>query len=161
MGQYCETAILILGFLFFTGLPAGAGDEEALEALEALKTGVEEDVSQPKLARLLEAAQLDVYSLQRGTGDACFRAAARRCYDWYALGVRSRASLIENEKQRDKYALQAAYGERDLKDASRTIAENYATLVRHARDALPSKWAYAELELRRARECLAAQERSR
>jgi len=159
MRQLCGTAVLVFGFLLFLGFPARAGDEDVLKALEAVKTGVEEKVSQTKLAQLLEEAHLEVNSLQRGVGNACFRAAARRCYDWYALGVRSWASLIENEKQRDKYARQAAYGERDLKDASLKIAENYATLVRHTQDALPSKWAYAELELRKAHECLEAQER--
>jgi hypothetical protein len=159
MRQLFGTAVLVFGLLLLLGFPARAGEEDVLEALEAVKTGVKEKVSYTKLAELLDAAHLKVNTLQRGVANACFRAAARRCYDWYALGVRSWASLIGNEKQRDKYARQAAYGERDLKDASLKIAENYATLVRHTQDALPSKWAYAELELRKAHECLEAQAR--
>jgi hypothetical protein len=139
-----------------TGLASAAmcGEEEIMSALGDVRTGIEDGVSQKDLSELLDLARAQVETLRKGVGNACFRAAARQCFAWYQQGVSSWGSLIENEKQREKYARQAEFGEHHLKEASQTMASNYGKLVDHARDALTSKWMYGHEALERARECL-------
>jgi len=161
MRQLFGASLLAFGLVFRLCSLAASAEEQVLSALQNVKEGVEQGLSHEKLVELLDAAKGEVTGLQKGIGNSCFRVAARRSYDWYVLGVRSWASLIENEKQRDKYARQAEYGEHHLKVANLTIADNYSKLVRHAQDALPSKWAYGEAQLQRAHECLKRPEHQR
>lgn len=154
MRQLLRSSVLVLGLLVFLPVPAVGGEETVLKALEDLKAGVEAGIPYTRLVEVMETARGEVNRVDKGAGNACFRAAVRRSYDWYALGVRSWASLMENEKERDKYARQAEYGEHDLKEISLKMAENYDKLVKHAQDALPSKWARGGIELEKARMCL-------
>ena len=154
MRQLFRSGVLTLGLLVFFPAWVISGEEAILKALEDVRAGVDAGVPYHKLVEVMETARVEVDTLEKGVGNACFRAAVRRCYDWYALGLRSWASLRDNEKERDKYARQAEYGEHHFKDISLKMAENYDKLVRHAQDALPSKWAHGNAELEKAHACL-------
>jgi hypothetical protein len=149
--------LVTLGLMTCLASVAMCGEEEVLSALDNVRAGIEGGVSRDRLSRLLLSAREEVGALRKGVGNDCFRAAARQCYAWYAQGVSSWGSLIENEKQREKYARQAEYGEHHLKEACQAMATNYGKLVKHARDALPSKWMCGHAQLDRARECLNGQ----
>jgi hypothetical protein len=146
--------LMVLGIVVFFSPMALCGEVEILQALEDVKAGIEEGLSQEELTQLLHAAWLKVDAMNKAVGNTCFRASVRRCYDWYAQWVSSRGSLIENVEQRDKYWRQAEYGEARLKDASLTIAENYDKLIRHAQGGLPSKRAQGDASLLKAQACL-------
>jgi hypothetical protein len=150
-------SLVTLGLMTCLASVAMCGEEEVLNALDDVRAGIVGDVSHDRLSRLLDSARAEVETLRKGVGNDCFRAAARQCYAWYAQGVSSWGSLLENEKQREKYARQAEYGERHLKGASLSMSRNYGKLVNHARDALPSTWMRGHAQLERARECLNGQ----
>jgi hypothetical protein len=157
MRLLCRMSPMVLGFLLGV-VPVGTcGEEEVLTALDGVQAGIEEGVSQKRLAELLDDAKGQVDGLRKGVGNVCFRAAATRCYMWYAHGVSSWGSMIANQERQARYARQAEFGEDHLREANRTVADNYGRLVQHARDALPSKWTAGQAELEKAHQCLAGQ----
>jgi hypothetical protein len=154
MKQLCRVAISVLAVMLLFPTSATCEEKDVLQALEGVKVGIEEGVSYGELGGLLAEANVQISTLRRGETSDCFRLAAHRSYYWYDLGRKSWETLIRNQQQRDKYARQAEYGEHHLKTIAMTIAGNYDKLVKHAQDALPTKWEYGSAALQRARECL-------
>jgi hypothetical protein len=154
MKQPCRVAISVLAMMLLFPHWAISEEKDVLQALEGVKLGIEEGVSCRELAGLLAEADVQIRILRRGETSDCFRLAAHRSYYWYDLGRKSWETLMRNQQQRDKYARQAQHGEHHLKTIAVTIAGNYDKLVRHAQDALPTKWEYGNAALQRARDCL-------
>jgi ribosome-binding protein aMBF1 (putative translation factor) len=155
MKQLCRVHILVLTMVALSCSVATSGDKDVLEALERIKAGIEEGTSRERLAQLLDEARTQIDTLQRGdVRKDCFRAATNRSYYWYNLGVKSWGALIENQKQRSRYARQAEYGDHQMKEISLKMVANYDTLIKRAQEALPSKWEYGNAEIDRARQCL-------
>jgi len=155
MKQLCRVSILVLTVLALFFSTATSGDIDLLKALEEIKESIEHGVSYEKLVPLLDSVQPQIDALQRGSvRKDCFRDATKRSYYWYDLGVKSWGALMDNEKQRDRYARKAEYGDDEMKEISLKMVENYEKLIKHAQEALPSKWEYGNAEIERARECL-------
>jgi len=155
MERFFTIGILVLAIVALSFSVSISGDQDVLEALERIKAAVEDGASQKELAPLLNEAKIQIDTLQRGdVRKDCFRAATKRSYYWYDLGVKSWGALMENQKQRDKYIRNAEYGEHDMKKISLKMVENYDKLIGHAQEALPSKWEYGNAALDRARQCL-------
>ena len=155
MRQLCRINILAVIIVALSFSVATSGDQDVLEALGKIRAAIEDGASQEELAPLLNEAKIQIDTLQRGdVRKDCFRAATKRSYYWYDLGIKSWGALMENEKQRDKYRRKAEYGEHNMKEISLKMVENYDKLISHAQEALPSKWEYGNAALDRARECL-------
>jgi len=155
MERFFTIGILVLAIVTLSFSVAISGDQDVLEALEGIKAAVENGASQEELARLLDEAKVQIDTLHKGdVRKDCFRAATKTSHYWYDLGVKSWGALMENQKQRDKYRRKAEYGEHNMKEISLKMVENYDKLISHAQAALPSKWAYGNAALDRARQCL-------
>lgn len=140
----------------FLSSNAECGEEEVLQALDAVKTNVESGVSPDTLGRLLDEAKVQIDILeQEDLADDCFRQAVANCYYWYTLARRNRETVIANQVQRDKYDQKAMFGDVRMRPTYEKIVANYEELIKHAYEALPSKWDYGNAGLQVARECLA------
>jgi hypothetical protein len=64
--------------------------------------------------------------------------------------------MIKNQGQRDIHAKQAKseYSDDHMKTINLKMVENYDKLIKHAQEALPSKWEYGNAALDEARGCL-------
>ncbi len=149
-----KPSILVLGLLVCCCSTAIGGEQEALSALEKIRTGVEEGLSLKELGQLLEGAEAQVNALKIGESDDCVRAAAKRSYHWYRLGVKSSETLTKHQEERDTCKRQIEYGDHSLREIRTKMLENYEKLIKQGQEALPSKWAYGNAELERARQCL-------
>lgn len=155
MERFFATTILVLATVSLSFSVAISGDQDVLAALERIKQGIENNASMEELAQLLDEAKEQIDTLQRGTVKKdCFLDATKGSYYWYNLGVKSWGALMDNEKQRARFARQAEYGDHEMKEISLKMVENYETLIKHAQEALPSKWEYGTAEIERARQCL-------
>ena len=155
MGHLCRVAVSVLALtVLFPNWSAGE-EKGALQALDRIKVGLQEGVSYRELGELLHEARVQMDTLKKGTGHECFRAAAEESYYWYDLGRKAWETMTQNTEQRDKYFRQAEYGEHQMRAIHMTMAANYDKLVKHARDALPTKWEHGNAALERARRCLA------
>jgi hypothetical protein len=155
MKRFFLIGILTLTMVALSFPVAMGGEKETLAALEGIKKGIEEGVPREALAHLLGEAKIQIDMLQRGSiRKDCFRVATKRSYYWYDLGIKSWGALMENQEQRDRYKRQAEHGDHEMKEISLQMVENYDKLIKHAQEALPSKWEYGNAALDRARECL-------
>jgi hypothetical protein len=155
MKQLLGITTLALTIVVLSFSVAISADQDVLKALESIKVAIEEGTPQEEMAALLDKAKMQMDKLPRGdVRKDCFRAAAKRSLYWYRLGVKSQGALMENQKQRDRYRIKAEYGEYDMKEISQKMAKNYDKLIKRAQEALPSKWAYGNAALDRARQCL-------
>jgi hypothetical protein len=154
--QVYRLTTLILAMVVFLSSNAECGEEEVLQALDAVKTNVESGVSPDTLGRLLDEAKVQIDILeQEDLADDCFRQAVANCYYWYTLARRNRETVIANQVQRDKYDQKAMFGDVRMRPTYEKIVANYEELIKHAYEALPSKWDYGNAGLQVARECLA------
>ncbi len=159
MKQVYRITTLVLAMVVLLSSNAKCGEEEVLQALDAVKTHVESGVSPDTLARLLDEAKVQIDILeQENLADDCFREAVANCYYWYTLARRNRETMIANQVQRDKYDQEAIFGDVSMRPTYEKIVANYEELIRHAYEALPSKWSYGNAGLQIARECLADKE---
>ncbi|MDY6836431.1 MAG: hypothetical protein SWH78_00525 [Thermodesulfobacteriota bacterium] len=155
MRQLCRMNILVVIIVALSFSVATSGDQDVLEALGRVKAAIEDGASQEELALLLGKAKIQIDRLQRGdVRKDCFRAATKRAYYWYDLGVKNCGALMENQEKRDRYRRKAEYGDHDMKEISLKMVENYDKLIRHAQEALPSKWEHGHAALVRAQQCL-------
>ena len=155
MGRLCRLAISVLALTVLFSSRAACEEDGALQALDRIKVGLGEGISYRELGELLGEARVQMDTLKNGEGDDCFRAAAEESYYWYDLGRKAWETIRKNTEQRDKYFRQAEYGEHQMRAIHMTMAENYDKLVKHAKDALPTKWEYGNAALERARRCMA------
>jgi hypothetical protein len=134
----------------------GACEEaQVLESLNAVKAHVENGVSPATLAGLLDEARIQIDILEQGDiRRDCFVEAVKHCYYWYDLARRSRETIIANQVQRDKYDQKAIFGDPDMRQTYEKMVANYEQLIRHAYQALPSKWNNGHIALQVARECV-------
>jgi hypothetical protein len=156
MRELCRISILIFGIVALFPSPATSAEEDVLQALENVKVGVEDGVSYEKVAGFLAEARNQVDPIKKGDTSDCFRVAVKRCYYWYRLASKSWEALIKNEEQRDLNAKQgkSEYSDDHMKTINLKMVENYNKLIKHAQEALPSKWEYGNAALDEARECL-------
>jgi hypothetical protein len=144
--------------VFLSSIAAGE-EEKVLESLNAIKTHVETGVSPETLAGLLDEAKVQIDILeQNDIADDCFREAVTNCYYWYDLARRSRETMVANQVQRDKYDQKAIFGDEGMRPMYEKMVANYEQLIRHAHEALPSKWNYGNAALQIAHECIEAAE---
>jgi hypothetical protein len=151
-----RNSILALAIaVFFSSVAMGG--EEVLQKLNAIKTHVETGVSPETLAGLLGEAKVQIDILEQDdVVDDCFREAVTNCYYWYDLARRSRETMIANQLQRDKYDQEAIFGDEEMRPTYEKMVANYELLIRHAYEALPSKWNYGNTALQIAHECIEA-----
>jgi len=156
MRELCRISILIFGIVALFPSPATSAEEDVLQALENVKVGVEDGVSYEKVAGFLAEARNRVDPIKKGDTSDCFRVAVKRCYYWYRLASKSWEAMIKNQEQRDIHAKQtkSEYLDDHMKTISLRMVENYDKLIKHAQEALPSKWEYGNAALNEARECL-------
>jgi hypothetical protein len=156
MRELCRISILIFGIVALFPSPATSAEEDVLQALENVKVGVEDGVSYEKVAGFLAEARNQVDPIKKGDTSDCFRVAVKRCYYWYRLASKSWEAMIKNREQRDIHAKQtkSEYLDDHMKTISLRMVENYDKLIKHAQEALPSKWEYGNAALNEARECL-------
>jgi hypothetical protein len=155
MGHLCRVAVSVLALMVLHPTWATCEENLALQALDRIKVGLGQGISYRELDELLNEARVQVGMLTEHKGNDCFRAAAKESYYWYDLGRKAWETMRKNTQQRDKYFRQAKYGEHQMSAIHMTMAENYDKLVKHARDALPTKWEHGNAALERARRCLA------
>lgn len=155
MGRLCRLAVSVLALMVLFPNQAACDENGALQTLDRIKVGLAEGISYRELGELLSEARVQMDTLKKGEGNDCFRAAAEDSYYWYDLGRKAWETMRKNTKQRDKYFRQAEYGEYQMRAIHMTMAENYDKLVKHAKDALPTKWEYGNAALERAHRCLA------
>jgi hypothetical protein len=154
MGHFCRVTVLVVALMVLFPNWVASEESETLEVLEKIKVGLGEGISRRELGELLSEAQLQINTLKRDKENNCFRDAVNESYYWYDLGRKSWETMTGNAEQRDKYFRQAEYGEHRMKAINMTMAENYDKLIKHAQDALPTKWEYGNAALERARRCL-------
>jgi len=154
MKHLCGVAVSVLAVIVLFPNWAASEESGALQALERVRVGLAEGISCRELGGLLDEAQVQINTLGKGEGSDCFRAAVNDSYYWYDLGRKAWETMTENTKQRDKYFRRAEYGEHRMRTINMTLAENYDKLVKHAQNALPTKWEYGNGALKRARSCL-------
>jgi hypothetical protein len=155
MRQFLRLSILVLAIVVFFPSLAISAEKDVLQALESVKAAVEDGVSYEKVAELLELSGIQVNAIKKGDTSDCFRVAVRRCHYWYRLGVKTWETMINNQEQRDIHAKRAKseYWDDHMKVISLRIVENYDKLIKHAQEALPSKWEYGNAALDEARAC--------
>jgi hypothetical protein len=156
MRELCRISILVLGIVALFPSLSTSAEEDVLQALENVKAGVEDDVSYEKVAGFLAEARDQVDPIKKGDTSDCFRVAVKRCYHWYRLATKSWEAMIKNQEQRDIHAKQAKseYSDDHMKTINLKMVENYDKLIKHAQEALPSKWEYGNAALDEARGCL-------
>ena len=159
MKRLLRISILALGIVVFSPPVAKSAEQEVLQALEAVRAGIQDEVPYGELAELIEAAQVQVYLIKKGDTSDCFRIAVKRSHYWYRLGIKSWETLIHNQQERDVQAkrINSEYWDDDMKAISLKMVENYDKLIQHAEEALPSKWEHGNAALDRAHECLKPQ----
>ena len=155
MKQLFSVGIFFFGVTFLFSTLAGAAEEDVLQALESVRSAVEDEVPYEKVAELLDGAKIQVNAIKKGDTTDCFRAAVKRSYYWYRLGVKSWEMLMKNQEERDIHVKRAKseYSDEHMKTISLKMAEGYDKLVTHAREALPSKWEYGNCALDEAQAC--------
>jgi hypothetical protein len=157
MKHVCGIAILAFATTLFFSSTATCEEEKVLQALDAIKIHVETGVSPETLAELLDEAKVQIDILEQDDmADDCFRESVTNCYYWYNLARRSRETMIENQIQRDKYDQKAIFGDEKMRPTYEEMVANYELLIRHAYEALPSKWDYGNAALQIAHECAEA-----
>jgi hypothetical protein len=155
MKQLFVIVIMGVSVLVCSFSTARGVDRDVIRALEEIGEHIEQGASYEELLPMLDAVRPQIDALERGTlRKDCFRTAVKGAYYWYDLGAKSWAALMENEREKERYEIQAEYGESEMKEISLTMVENYEKLIEHARKALPSKWDYAKAALDQARQCL-------
>ncbi len=156
MRELCRISILVFAIAALFPSLSTSAEGDVLQALENVKVGIEDDVSYEKVAGFLAEARNQVDPIKKGDTSDCFRVAVKRCYYWYRLAAKSWEALIENQEQRDIHAKRAKseYSDDHMKPINLKMVENYEKLIKHAQEALPSKWEYGNAALDEARECL-------
>jgi hypothetical protein len=156
MRKLCIISVSILVMLVLFSSVASSAEDDVLEALERLKAGIENEASYTEVAELMEEAGVQVGAIKKGDTTDCFRIAAKRSYYWYRLGTKSWETLIKNQEQRDIHAKRSRseYWDDSTKTISLKMVENYDKLIKHAEEALPSKWEYGHAALNQAHKCL-------
>ncbi|MBW1769900.1 MAG: hypothetical protein JRF64_05065 [Deltaproteobacteria bacterium] len=155
MKQIFRISILVSVIVFLFSFAATSGEEEVLQALETVKTRVEEGISPEGLAGLLDEAKIQIDALEQDDiPDDCFGFAVRRCHYWYNSARMSRDTMIKNQERRDECDIKAIFGEEHMKATYATMVVNYEKLLRHTYEALPTKWAYGNAALEGAHKCL-------
>lgn len=156
MRRFCIISISVLVIVVLFSSLASSAEDNVLETLERLKAGIENEASYTEVAELLEEARIQVNGIKKGDTTDCFRSAAKRSYYWYRLGTKSWETLIKNQEQRDIHAKRSRseYWDDNMKTISLKMVENYDKLIKHAEEALPSKWEYGHTALDQAHKCL-------
>lgn len=155
MTKLCRINVLVFGIVALFPSLSTSAEEDVLQALENVKVGIEDGVSYEKVAGFLAEARNQVDPIKKGDTSDCFRVAVKRCYYWYRLATKSWEALIKNQEQREIHAKQAKseYSDVHMKTIDLKMVENYDKLIKHAQEALPSKWEYGNAALDEAREC--------
>ena len=156
MRELCLINILVFGIVALLPSLSTSAEEDVLQVLENVRVGIEDEVSYEKVAGFLAEARNRVDPIKKGDTSDCFRVAVKRCYYWYRLASKSWEAMIKNQEQRDIHAKQtkSEYLDDHMKTISLKMVENYDKLIKHAQEALPSKWEYGNAALDEAHECL-------
>ena len=117
--------LVVFCVVLISGSRAIAGEKEVLNALEKMKSNVEQGVSYDAYEKLLSDIKTALDSLKKGGySNYCFITEAELCHTYYYLGMFNWQSMLKADEEVRKQEV------RDLRDAAWMRAKERLELAR-------------------------------